>query len=45
MRVALKYGAGLIALYLVVVNFTGSGTFISKSASGATDVVKAFQGR
>lgn len=36
---------GLIALYLVVENATGSGTLITKGASGASTVVKSLQGR
>lgn len=40
-----KWGAGLIAVYLVVRNYTGAGKFISSSTSGASTVIKAFQGR
>lgn len=40
-----KYGAGLIALYLVVANGTKAGKAIRSGASGTADVVKAFQGR
>jgi len=39
------YGAGLIALYLVVVNATGAGTLIKDSTSGVGSVVSAFQGK
>jgi hypothetical protein len=45
MRKALVIGGGLIALYLVVVNYTGSGTVINDSTAGGVNVVKAFQGR
>jgi hypothetical protein len=44
-RVAFRYSAGLIALYLLVVNFTGSGQVITRSTEGAVNVVRAFQGR
>lgn len=40
-----KYGAGLIALYLVVANGTKAGTAFRAGASGVGTVVKAFQGR
>lgn len=39
------YGAGLIALYLVVVNYTGFSKDVSSSTSGASSVVSALQGR
>jgi len=45
MKKALVIGGALIAVYLVVVNATGSGTVIKDSTSGATSVIKAFQGR
>jgi hypothetical protein len=45
MKKGLFYGTVLIAIYLGVVNATGSGTIINDSTSGATSVVKAFQGR
>lgn len=39
-------GAGiLIGIFLVVDHYTGSGTVISRSASGASNVVKSLQGR
>jgi hypothetical protein len=41
----LKYSAGLIALYLLVARATGSGRVIKASSSGASTLVKAFQGR
>lgn len=40
-----KYGAGLIALYLVVYNGSKAGTVISGGASGIATDVKALQGR
>jgi hypothetical protein len=42
---ALGYGAGLIALYLAVAYSTGFSKGVNASASGATNLVKAFQGR
>jgi hypothetical protein len=44
-RTALKYGAGLIALYLVVFNGSKSGTVFKQGAAGSVSLVKAFQGR
>ncbi len=41
----LFYSAGLIALYLVVVNFTGFTSDINASASGGGSIIRAFQGR
>jgi len=45
MRKALTIGGALIATYLVVYYWTGSGTVITDSANGASNVIKAFQGR
>lgn len=45
MRTAMKYGAGLIALYLGVYYWTGSGTLITDSQTGLVNTIKAFQGR
>lgn len=45
MRQALKYGAALIVVYLVVYNGTNSGKVLSSGAAGTRDVIKAFQGR
>lgn len=45
MKTAVKYGATLIGLYLVVAYATGSGRLINASSSGASNVIKAFQGR
>lgn len=44
-RKFLSYGAGLIALYLLVAYSTNSGKLISSSATGASTLVKSFQGR
>ncbi len=45
MKKVLFYGAVLIGTYLLVVNSTGSGTVITQGTTGATNVVKALQGR
>lgn len=45
MRKALVIGGTLIAIYLGVAYATGAGTLINDSTSGATSVIKAFQGR
>ena len=45
MKKALTYGAGLIAVYLVVAHGTGAKTVISSGASGAVSTIKALQGR
>lgn len=45
MKKALSYGAGLIALYLVVYNASGSGKVLTDGANGVTTVVKGLQGR
>ena len=44
-RQALKYVAGLIGLYLVVVYASGFGQDINAGASGGSLLVKTFQGR
>lgn len=44
-RNALKYGATLIGLYLLVAYATGSGKVITDAASGTGSVIKAFQAR
>jgi len=44
-RNALKYGAGLVALYLVVYNGTKSGRVLREGAAGSRNIIKAFQGR
>lgn len=45
MRKALTYGAGLIALYLLVEYSTGTGTLLKDGSGGAVSLVKALQGR
>lgn len=45
MKKALVIGGGLIALYILVVNGTNSGSLIKEATSGGTGVIKAFQGR
>lgn len=45
MRKALVYGAGLIALYLVVTHPTGLGSTLTSAGSGGTGLIKALQGR
>ncbi len=40
-----KYGAGLIALYIVVANGSKFGTVISSGAAGISNVSKTLQGR
>jgi len=44
-KTSLKYGAGLIALYLGVANYTGAGRLITSGANGVSTVTKTFQGR
>jgi hypothetical protein len=38
-------GAGLIALYIVVVNHTGAAKDLTAASTGSVNLVKAFQGR
>ncbi len=45
MRKYFLYGAGLIALYLVVEHYTGFSSDTRATAAGGTSLVKAFQGR
>lgn len=45
MKKALVYGAGLIALYLVVEHYTGAGTLLDKGSSGGVKIIKSLQGR
>lgn len=40
-----KYGAGLIALYIVVANGSKFGQVISAGATGVSGVTKTLQGR
>jgi hypothetical protein len=44
-RKFLVYSAGLIALYLVVVNYTGFVKDTGAASNGSVGLVKAFQGR
>lgn len=44
-RQAMKYGAGLIALYLVVYNASGAGNLLKQGGAGVSGVVRTFQGR
>jgi hypothetical protein len=39
------YGAGLIALYLIVANGSKFGTAVSAGSAGGVNIIKAFQGR
>jgi len=45
MRVAARYSAILIGLYLMVAYGTSGGALINDSTAGASNIVKAFQGR
>lgn len=45
MKKALTYGAGLIAIYLVVAHYTGAGKFVTSSGTAVSGVVKTLQGR
>jgi hypothetical protein len=40
-----KYGASLIALYLVVANASGMGTVLTDGANGTIGLTKSLQGR
>jgi len=44
-RKALLYSTALIALYLVVEHASGFSNDVKASASGSSNLVKAFQGR
>ncbi len=44
-RQTLKYGTGLIALYIVVANASKMGTVIKAGSSGAIGLTKTLQGR
>lgn len=44
-RKIILYGAGLIALYLVVVNYKGTSSDLTSAGKGSVNLVKAFQGR
>lgn len=41
----MKYGVGLIALYLLVANASGAGSVFSNGAAGISTVTKTLQGR
>ena len=41
----LKWGAGLIGLYLVVQNWTGFGNDVKATSAGGVSFIKALQGR
>lgn len=45
MKQALKYGGGLIALYLVVAHGTNFGRAAKGGAAGAASIIKTLQGR
>jgi hypothetical protein len=45
LRQSLKYGAGLIALYVVVANGSNFGAVISAGAEGTSKVTRTLQGR
>lgn len=44
-RQALRYGTGLIALYVVVAHGSSFGSVITAGAEGASKVTKTLQGR
>lgn len=45
LRQLARYGAGLIALYIVVYNAAGAGRVINEGSRGLSGVVLTFQGR
>ena len=45
LRQSLRYGAGLIALYVIVANGSNFGTVIAAGAEGASNVTRTLQGR
>lgn len=45
MKQYLRYGTGLVALYIVIANGSNFGTVISKGAEGVATVTKTLQGR
>jgi hypothetical protein len=45
MRKALTYGAGLIAVYLLVANATGSGNVLKSAGTAGSGIIKSLQGR
>lgn len=42
---SLRYGVGLIALYLLVANASGTGTLFDAGSRGIVNVTKGFQAR
>lgn len=40
-----KYGAGLVALYIVVYNASGAGSLLTRGAAGIQGVTRTLQGR
>lgn len=40
-----KWGAGLIALYIIVYNASKSGIVMKEGAAGSSKVIKTLQGR
>ncbi len=45
MKQGLRYGTGLIALYLVVYYYTGAGNLLTNASKGGTNLIQAFQAR
>lgn len=45
MKTALKYGAGLIAIYLAVEYASGTSNVIKTTLNSGSNLVKSFQGR
>lgn len=45
MRKYVLWGAGLIALYIVVANYKGAAADANAGATGGVNIIKAFQGR
>ena len=45
MKQALRYGTGLIALYLVVANGSKFGQVMAAGADGASQITRTLQGR
>lgn len=45
MSKALKYGTVLIGIYLAVAYASGTGRVLSTGTAGASNIIKAFQGR
>jgi hypothetical protein len=45
MKTALKYGAGLIGIYLAVVYFDGATSDLGSLGTAGASIIAAFQGR